>query len=102
MDPDPDPAPFFRNFKDAKKFSYFSYNLPTVTLSSVLKYYFFAKILFSNFILQLLFQSSTQHVYEKREGSGTGSGSGSVPRLMDPDPVPDPDPNTDITNKSLC
>jgi hypothetical protein len=54
MDPDPDPTPdltpLFRDFKDRKKliFSpYFSYNLPTGTLSSVLKITgnVFAKIL---------------------------------------------------------
>jgi hypothetical protein len=36
----PDPTPFFNDFKDAKKmcfFHIFSYNLPTGTLSSVLK-----------------------------------------------------------------
>ncbi len=63
-------------------FSYFfSYNLPTGKLSSVLKILFFAKILYWNFILQPLFRSA-QHIYEKREGSGSGSvpltsGSGS-------------------------
>ncbi len=84
MDPDPtlDLTPFFSDFKDTKKlfFSYFfSYNLPTGTLSSVLKILFFAKVLCYNFILQALFQSA-QHIYEKREGSGSGpltNGSGS-------------------------
>jgi hypothetical protein len=43
MDPDPDPTAdpthFFSGFKDAKKlfFSFFSFNLPAGTLSSVLK-----------------------------------------------------------------
>ncbi len=50
--------------------------------------------------MQALFQS-TQHIYEKRQGSGSGyvpltngSGSGSGrPQNMDPHPVPDhPDP----------
>jgi hypothetical protein len=58
-----------------KKFLiFFSYNLPTGTLSSVLKIYIFAKILCLIFILQALFQSA-QHIYEKREGSGAGAGS---------------------------
>ncbi len=37
VDPDPDPTPFFSDFKDAKKknFKFFSYNLPLGTLSSV-------------------------------------------------------------------
>jgi hypothetical protein len=48
LDPTPDPTPLFRDFKDAKNliFSpFFSYNLPTGTLSSVLKNNFFAQIL---------------------------------------------------------
>ncbi len=49
-DPDPtlDTTTFFSDFKDAKKifFSYyFSFNLPAGSLSSVLKFYFFAKVL---------------------------------------------------------
>ncbi len=42
-----DPTPFFSDFKDANNFfSFFSYNLPTGTLSSVLKILiFFAKVL---------------------------------------------------------
>jgi hypothetical protein len=78
MDPDPapDPTPFFSDFKDAKKkFSrIFSYCLPSGTLFSVLKIYFFAKILCYNFILQALCQCA-QHLYEKRKGSGARSGS---------------------------
>ncbi len=76
---DPDPTPFFNDLRDAKKLNYFhiffSYNLPTGTLSSVLKIKIFCKI----FILQALFQSA-QHTNEKREGSkaGFGAGSGSV------------------------
>jgi hypothetical protein len=57
MDPDPDPTPdptsFFSDFKDAEKnFIFFSYNLPVPagTLSSVLKTYFFAKILLNTFM----------------------------------------------------
>jgi hypothetical protein len=44
--PTPDPTSFFSDFKDTKKniFHIFSYNLPTGTLSSVLKIEFFAKI----------------------------------------------------------
>jgi hypothetical protein len=48
-DPTPDPTALFRDFKDAKKiiFSpYFSYSLPTGTLSSVLKIKFFLKFCF--------------------------------------------------------
>jgi hypothetical protein len=39
MDPDPDPTPFFSDFKDAKEIIFFIYfyNLPAGTLSSVLK-----------------------------------------------------------------
>ncbi len=41
---DPDPTPFFSDFKYVKKKIYiFSYNLPTGTPSSVLKIKFFAK-----------------------------------------------------------
>ncbi len=79
MDPDPtpDPTPFFSDFKDAKNFflHIFSYNLPTGTLSSVLKFYFFAKSLCQNFILQALFPSA-QNTF-MRNGK---------------DPEPDPDP----------
>ncbi len=60
MDPDPDPTPFFSDFKDGKKnfiSVFFSYNLTTATLSSDLK----------NFVLPALFQFS-QHIYKKREG----------------------------------
>jgi hypothetical protein len=44
IDPDstPDPTPFFSDFKDAKNYFFhifFSYNLPTGTLSSVLEIY---------------------------------------------------------------
>ncbi len=63
---DPDPIPFF--FQDAKKifffFIFFSYNLPTGTLSSFLK--IFAK----NFVLKFYFAAliqSAEHIYEKRE-----------------------------------
>ncbi len=41
----PDPNPFFSDVKDEKKIVFFSYNLPTGTLSAVLKIKFFAKIL---------------------------------------------------------
>jgi hypothetical protein len=52
-------------------FSYFfSYNLPAGTLSRVLKFKFFAKILCYKFILQALLQSA-QQLYEKRDGSGS-------------------------------
>ncbi len=40
---DPDPTPFFSDFKDANLFFIF-HNLPAGTLSEVLKIYFFAKI----------------------------------------------------------
>jgi hypothetical protein len=73
-------------------------SVTTGTLSSVTKIKFFAKILCSNFILQALFQS-TQHIYEKREGSGSvsltngyGSYSERPKKHVDPDPVPVPDP----------
>jgi hypothetical protein len=52
-DPTPDPTPFFRDFKDAKKniyFIFFSYNLPTGTLSSCLKIKFLLK-----FCVKILF-----------------------------------------------
>ncbi len=55
MDPDPtpDPTALFWEFKDAKKMFpiFFSYNLPTGTLSSVLKIKFFAKL---KFVLKVL------------------------------------------------
>jgi hypothetical protein len=47
-DPTPDPTPFFSNFRDAKKFIFFSYNLPFSLQSSVLKIKFFATILCQN------------------------------------------------------
>ncbi len=76
MDPDPDRIRLLSSvtLKMTKKI-FFSYFLFTGTLSD-LKIWFFAKILCKNFILQELFQSS-QHIYEKREGSGARSGSGS-------------------------
>jgi hypothetical protein len=47
LDPTLDPSPFFSGFKDVKEknSSFFSYDLPAGTLSSVLKIKFFAKIL---------------------------------------------------------
>jgi hypothetical protein len=51
----PDPTPFLGDFKDAKKlifFHIFSENVPTGTLSSVVKINFFARIFCKNFILQ--------------------------------------------------
>ncbi len=94
MDPDPDPTPFFSDFKETKKnifFKFFSYNLPANL--------FFAKILCSNFILQVLFPFA-QHIYEKREGSEAGSGSVPLtngsrshpggPKTCGSDPDPDP------------
>jgi hypothetical protein len=52
---DPDPTPFFSDFKDVKKnvLYIFSYNLPAGTLSSVLKFcvkILFCKHYFSSFI----------------------------------------------------
>jgi hypothetical protein len=63
---DPDPTPFFSDFKDAKLFflHIFSYNLPAGTLSSVLKFGFLLKFCVENFILQALFHS-VQHLHEK-------------------------------------
>jgi hypothetical protein len=58
---DPDPTPFFSDFKDAKKYfiSIFSYNLPAGILSSVIaKILFVAKILCLNPILQTLLQTA--------------------------------------------
>jgi hypothetical protein len=55
-------------------FIFFTYNLPACTSSSVLKFIFFDKNFMLKFILHGLFQSS-QHLYEKREGSGAGSRS---------------------------
>jgi hypothetical protein len=75
-DPTPDPAPFFIDFKDAKKkISYFF--LITCSQAHHLqskKFNFLLKILCLNVILQALFQFA-QHINEKREGSGAGSGS---------------------------
>ncbi len=74
----PDPTPFFIDFNDAKKFIFFSDNLPTDTSSSVKKFNFLLK-----FCVKILCCQSAQHIYEKRKGSGAGSvpltnGSGSV------------------------
>jgi hypothetical protein len=45
-DPTLDPTPFFSDLKDAKfLYIFFSYNLPAGTFSSIIKIYFFAKIL---------------------------------------------------------
>ncbi len=60
---DPDRTLFFSDFKVAQKvyFLYiFSFNLPAGTLSSVLKFKFFAKIFGYNFILHELFQAQKQ------------------------------------------
>ncbi len=70
---DPDPTPFFSDVKGAKKsFHIFAYNLPSGTLSSVLKIDFFLK-----FCVKILFRmhkfQAARHLYEKREGSGAGS-----------------------------
>jgi hypothetical protein len=46
MDPDPNPTPFFGDFKDAKKVILFSSKLPAGTLTLVLKIIFCGKILF--------------------------------------------------------
>jgi hypothetical protein len=59
----PDPTPFFSDFKDAKQNSYFF----LITIWSILK----IKILCKNFILQAFLQYS-QHLYEKREESRSG------------------------------
>jgi hypothetical protein len=92
MDPTPSPGTLRMQKKDF--FIFFSYNLPSGTLSSVLIILFLAKILCKNFILQTLFQSA-QHLYEKREGSGSGSipltnrsRSGRPKKHADPDPDP--------------
>ncbi len=71
LEPTPDLTPFFSDFKNAKKNIFkkiFSYNLPSGTLSSVLKINFLLKF------LRALFQCA-QHLYEKREWPGAGSGS---------------------------
>jgi hypothetical protein len=94
MDPDPDPTPYFNDFKDAKKilFFIFFYNLPAGTLSSVFK----AKRGRNKKSKSLY---PTRHLYEKREGYG----SGSIPLKMDPDPDPaDLDPQHCVESYSAC
>jgi hypothetical protein len=75
----PDPTPFFTDFKDEKKFyfTFFSYNVPTGTSSLDKKLIFLLKFYFAG------------DIYEKREGSGAGSvpltnGSGSATLLAWP------------------
>jgi hypothetical protein len=76
-DPTPDPTPFFSDIENAKKNFLHIFFFHIIF---ILKNLFIDKILFKNFILMALFQS-TEHIYENREGSGSGSVS-----LMDPDP----------------
>jgi hypothetical protein len=60
MTNDPVLTPFFSDFKDEKtKFKFFSYNLPTGTLSSVLKILFFAKILLKFYFASIISARST-------------------------------------------
>jgi hypothetical protein len=71
---DPDPTPFISDFEDAKKI-FVNLPVPAGTLSSVLKIFFFAKIL-------LCKHHPLNTFMRKREGSGAGSipltcGSGS-------------------------
>jgi hypothetical protein len=76
MDPDPtsDTTPFFSDFKDAKEiiffFIFFSYNLPTGTLSSFLKITIFCYNFVLKFYLARMISVLTQDIYEKRVGSG--------------------------------
>jgi hypothetical protein len=53
MDPDPDPTPFFSDIKDAKKL-FFSFNLPTGTLSLVLIILFFTKIVLKFYFASII------------------------------------------------
>jgi hypothetical protein len=92
MDPDPslDPTPIISDFNDAKKLNlsmFFSCNLPTGTLSSVLKIKFLAKTLCLNPILQALLQ--------KRERSGSAPLTiGSGFRILEAQKNADPHPPT--------
>jgi hypothetical protein len=72
MDPDPtpEPAPFFIDFKDAKKNSYFflvtspqAHHLQSKKLIILFKFCV-------NIFLQAILQYA-QHIYEKRERSGS-------------------------------
>jgi hypothetical protein len=82
MDPDPtpDPTPFFSDFKDAKKIFFpifFSYNLPTGTATSVLKFNllkFCVKILFCKYYFRKVKDPDTDPGGQKTCGSyGFGS-----------------------------
>ncbi len=81
---DPDPTPFFIDFKDAKKNNFSIFFLITYLRAQFAhhvqskKVQFLLKLLCENVILQALFQSA-QHIYWEREGSGARSGKGSVP-----------------------
>jgi hypothetical protein len=69
QDPTPDPTPFFSDFKDAKDYFFpifFYYNLPTGTLSSVLKFIFWLK-----FCVKILF---CKHYFRKGKGSDLDPG----------------------------
>jgi hypothetical protein len=91
MDPDPDPTPFFNDFKVAEKivfFIVFSFNLPSGILSSVLKIKFFAKkFCDTNLFCKHYFSLLDTFMRERKdpeEGSGSilmtnesGSGTGS-------------------------
>jgi hypothetical protein len=64
-DPTPGPTPIFNDFEDVKNINFFpifSYNLPTGTSSSVLKIFFFVKILCYNSILSSIISVRSRHL----------------------------------------
>jgi hypothetical protein len=80
-DPTPDPTSFFSDFKDAKSFifsyffKFFSYKLPTGTISSVFKNLIFCL----NFVGIKLFFASIISVISTHYEKGYLVGFGSVP-----------------------
>jgi hypothetical protein len=67
MDPDPDPTPFFIDFKDAKKNLSSFFCLLTSPQAHYLQsklFKFFAKILCTNFICRHYFRPLKKHIYE--------------------------------------
>jgi hypothetical protein len=77
---DPDPTPFFSDFKDKKVINFRSYifliTYPQAHHLQSYKINFLLKFLFNFYFASIisLFQSA-EHLYEKREGSGSAAGS---------------------------
>ncbi len=80
MDPDPtqDPTPFFSDFKDENKFTFSSYNLPTGTISSLLKIIFLLKFCVKILFCRHNFSFLNIFIWKGKDSE------------LDPEPEPDP------------